>query len=519
MFMTIFNVTTSGNEILITDGSINLKNIDMPLFDGTLNTTQWINDIFFRLYQRTGSGVGSYSFSSVNWATLNNHDIGMMLATIFPNLYNNPNITAIQTEYPEFTPLFARLNGQPIGSGSAYNFANTFDQTAFGTPANLSNSTTCILTHFGIGNVLDDYIPTGGASAGKYGIHLTSYDPTDTLTRDESFYTGALADVGVQYIIYSNLLFDAFSNYGNVPGGIQPFQMLAMWPPISRLLKTVEPTKNPVLYLNALIDTMWLQRGTSTYFNRTSRLNTTYGATGNYLLSVFNYNPSAPSGESWDIPVFPLFSSLFEHEIVTIDLRNKLPLGVTSAVDNNIAIQYNGGIAQNLSAQYEYTGNLALNNKKVFRRLIMLYIAAIEYDVDNASTLGQDFIDATEAKITELHGITPSTFYQQAASLLNDGEYAYFFKFASQVAFTPTGGSLTNVFAYFVNPYITWGANVLALPVAFNFKRNYVAAQTALFSNCAILNTQITNALTTLGINNMTNGQMNAVQAYVYPPA
>ena len=516
--MAIFNVTTVNNTITISDGTPSLKNVAMPLLDGTLSTTEWVNDIFFTLYQRTGISAGAFSFTPVNWATLTTHDVGMLLATIFPNLYSNVNAAAIETEHPEFTPLFARLNGDPIGTGSAYNFASSFDESAFGTPASNSNSIPCILTHFGIGTILNGYIPVGGGAAGTYGVHLTGYDPTDTGTRNDSFYTGTLANVGVQYIVYSNLLTNAFSSYGSIPGGIQPFQFLAMWPPIARLLKTLEPTRNPALYLNSLLDTMWLRRGVPAYFNRAARLNSTYGATGNYLLSVFNYNPSAPAGESWDIPVFPMFSSLFEHEIINIDMRVKLPGLVSSPISTAIGIQYNGGIAQVVPPNYDLVGNLARGSKKVYRRLIMMYTAAVEYDIDNLSTLGQTFIDTTEAVITGLHGITPAVFYQEAAALLEDGEYAYFFKFTSEVAFTPTGGAATTIFNHFVNPYITWGANVIALPTAFNFKRNYATAQAALFTNCPILNTAINDALTALNISDMSAGQQTAVQAYAYPP-
>lgn len=284
--MAIFNVSVSGNEIIITEGTIALKNTPMPLLDGSPATTEWVNDIFFRIYVRTGTSAGAFSFNPVNWTSLNTHDIGMLLATIFPNLYSNANAAAIEAEYPEFTPLFARLNGDPIGAGSAYNFANTFDETAFGSPASNSNAIPCVLTHFGIGTLLNGYVPVGAGAAGTFGVHLTSYDPTDAATVNDSLYTGILANVGVQYIVYSNLLLDAFSNYGTVPGGIQPFQFLAMWPPVARLIQSIEPTRNPVMYLNTLLDTMWLRRGTPAYFNRAARLNNLYGATGNYLLSV-----------------------------------------------------------------------------------------------------------------------------------------------------------------------------------------------------------------------------------------
>jgi hypothetical protein len=516
--MAAFTVTTNTNTITISEGDISLKNTNMPILDGNYSTTQWIEDIYFKLYLRSGSTPGTYAFAPVNWQTLTSHDIGMVLATLFPNLYNNPNAGTLQTEYPEFTPLFARLNGSPLGSGSAYNFANTFDQTAFGTPADTNNTTTCILTQFGIGNLLDDHIPVGGAAAGSYGIHITAIDPTNPAVRNTSFYTGTNAAVSVQYIVHSNLLSTAFSTYGENQGGIQPFQFLAMWIPISRLLKTLEPTKNPVLYLNTLLDTMWLRRGLTNYFNRSARLDNTYGATGNYLLSIFNFNPSAPSGESWSVPVFPLFSSLFEHEIVNKDIYVKLPLGVASAIDVALGIQYNAGVTVASGPIYTLTGNIAANNKKVYRRLIMLYTACAEYDLDNPGGLGQAFIDATETLIVAQTGLTLSQFYQSGASLLSSGEYAYFFKFTSEVAFTPTGGSATTIFGHFVNPYISWGANVLALVDTFNFKRNFTTAQTALYTNCPVLDTAINAALTAFNIPNMNAGQQAQIIAYQYTP-
>jgi hypothetical protein len=216
--------------------------------------------------------------------------------------------------------------------------------------------------------------------------------------------------------------------------------------------------------------------------------------------------------------VFPLFSSLFEHEIVNKDIYVKLPLGVASAIDVALGIQYNAGVTVASGPIYTLTGNIAANNKKVYRRLIMLYTACAEYDLDNPGGLGQAFIDATETLIVAQTGLTLSQFYQSGASLLSSGEYAYFFKFTSEVAFTPTGGSATTIFGHFVNPYISWGANVLALVDTFNFKRNFTTAQTALYTNCPVLDTAINAALTAFNIPNMNAGQQAQIIAYQYTP-
>jgi hypothetical protein len=521
--MTAFNVTQSGNTITISNGIAGLKNVNMPgIGSGVPNNVQWKEDIFFQFWDKFGGMTYFYSQKDLSTYTFTAHDIGMMLAMLFPNFYNNANANTIQTDYPEFGPLFARLNGADITISPSYAFSTTFDDTVYtpsgGGAANKDNAKGYVFQHYGLCGTTNSNM-SSFANASLTGVHLTSNDPAFPAERLNGYYDATNSGLTQAIVIYTNLFTTAFSNNGM----IHPFQFLAIWPLLARISKTDDPTRNPIAFMGTSMDTLWMKRGSSNFFNRGARKNTTYGCFGNYLLSIFNYNPLGLTN-SWDIPIVPVFANLFEYANAKIKMNayfNSFPAS-PKANDQAIAALWDSGYLS--GPPKNFSGNIKPDNEKVFRRLMMLYCAALERD----NTFGENFITNTENQIKALYPIYAadiSLFYQSGASLLSNGEYAYMWKYASTVAYTPSGGALTNVFAYFIAPYIpSWSANVLALPNVLALSSNYIDGQNALFSGSTILNTAISTVVGGLAIGAGTNisdmdaTQMNNITNYSYTP-
>ncbi len=517
--MAAFNITTVGGTITITEGdpiNIPLKNVNMPLINSVSGTTQWKEDIFFKVYDRTGAPPYIYDEVQFDLIGINftAHDLGMMLAMLFPNLYNNTYANTIQTDYPEFGPLFSRLNGTDILAFPSYEFSTNFDDSAYdnGTTISLNNASGCVLTHFGIGTqVLNAECASLCNGSALIAVHVTGIDPANPFTIEDTFYGATPSNVATTYVVYTNLFTTAFSNYISPKTPmIHPFQFLAVWPIFARFLRFFYPTLKPTCFSNWLFDTFWLQRGESTYFDRTLRLDTIYGAFGNYLLSVFNYNPLG-GVYAWDIPVLPVFSSLTEYSVTKILIDNYANTSPTtpSANDPELSVLWNGGF-DGLSPTTSLSGNIVSGEKKVFRRLIIAYCAALSH----STVFGNAFITNTESAILAKYpSLTLPQFYQSGASQLNNGEYAHMWKYASQIAY---GGS--NVFSVFVNPYISWGANVTNLPHVLALNKNFRHGQNQLFLN-TVLNTQLVTTISTnLGLSDMTGQDKQNVEDYVYPP-
>ncbi len=521
--MTAFNFTQSGNSITISNGIAGLKDVDMPgIGVGVPNNVQWKEDIFFQFWDKFGGMTYFYSQKDLSTYTFTSHDIGMMLAILFPNLYNNANASTIQNDYPEFGPLFARLNGTDITISPSYALSTTFDDIVYtpsgGGATNKDNAKGYVFQHFGLCGITNSNM-SSFANNSLTGVHLTSYDPSFPAERQNSYYDATNSGLTQGIVVYTNLFTTAFSNNGM----IHPFQFLAIWPLLARISKTDDPTRNPIAFIGTAMDTMWMKRGSSNFFNRGARQNTTYGCFGNYLLSIFNYNPLGLTN-SWDIPVVPVFGNIFEYASAKVKMNtyfNSSPI-TPKANDQAIAALWDNGYSGSSPNKNLY-GNIKPNNKKVFRRLIMLYCAALERD----NTFGQNFITNTETEIKNAYPIYVadiSLFYQSGASLLSSGEYAYMWKYATTVAYTPAGGGLTNVFAYFVAPYISWSANVLALPNILALGSNYINGQNALFSGSTILNSAISTVVNGLAIGAGTNisdmdaSQMTNITNYSYTP-
>ncbi len=524
--MTAFNINIVGNTITISDGIAGLKNVNVPIIGGAGGNAQWNNDIFFSFYTRNFMG-GQYTYSTyaIDGYTFNAHDIGMMLAMLFPNFYNNANANTIQADYPEFGSLFARLNGTDITIAPSYEFALDFDDTVYtpsgGGSIDKNNAIGCAFIHFGVGAAssnLNNEI--GNFCTSTYGVHLTSANPTIALERQNDGYYDCTQGASVQqpiYIVYTNLFSNAFSNGGM----IHPFQFLSIWPIMARKLKSDNPTKNPIAFIDTLFDTSWLRRGVSTYFDRTARKDTTYGCFGNYFMSIFNYNPLGLAN-SWDIPIVPIFMNFPEYVAIKRrinTLSNDSNVSTTwGTMDNLYSSGYQGGLLVP-PFNYIYTGNVKANDRKVFRRLIMYYCAAIERGIAEANTFGTTFVDNTEnAILTYNPTLTLNQFYSSGASLLDSGEYAHFFKYAISVPYTPSGGALTNVFEHFVAPYISWAQNVRDLATTLPLTKNFQHGQVQTFGASTIANTGLNTIKTNWGITNMSNAERQDVENYVYTP-
>lgn len=517
--MAAFSVSVVGGTITISEGdpiNIPLKNVNMPLIDNVVGTTQWKENIFFKVYDRTGASPYIYDEVQFDLIGINftAHDFGMMLAMLLPNLYNNVHANTLQTQYPEFGPLFSRLNGTDILTAPSYEFSANFDDSAYdnGTTISLNNASGCVFTHFGIGTqVLNTQCSSLCNGSALIAVHVTGIDPANPFTIEDTFYGATPSNVATTYVVYTNLFTTAFSNYIDPKNPmIHPFQFLAIWPIFARFLKHFYPTLNPTCFTNWLFDTFWLQRGQSTYFDRTLRLDTTYGAFGNYLLSVFNYNPLG-GVNAWNIPVLPVFGSTPEYAVTKILIDNyaNTSPATPSANDPDLSVLWNGGF-DGLSPTTSLSGNIVSGEKKVFRRLIIAYCAALSH----STIFGNAFITNTEnAILAKYPSLTLPQFYQSGASQLANGEYAHMWKYASQIAY---GGS--NVFSVFVNPYISWGASVTALPNVLSLEKNFRHGQNQIFLN-TVLNTQLTTTInTTLGLGEMNGSEKRNVEDYVYTP-
>jgi hypothetical protein len=289
--MATFNVSVSTNTITISDGTPSLKNVSMPVLGEAGGTAQWTNDIFFTVYQRFGGAT--YFYSPYNLpalgsgsSDLNPHDVGMMLATLFPNFYNNANASTIQTEYPEFGPSFARLNGTDITVSPSYNLTAAFNDDAYtigGTTA-IGNTVPWIFTQFGIGDKgFANTIANNLAGTPSYAVCLTDVNPAGTTSEKQTAFFDAVGSGASNiFVVYTNIFTTAFTN-GQM---LHPYQFLAIWPVLARITVNTNPGKNPIAFLNTLFDTMWMRRGKSVYFDRDARRGTTYGCFGNYLLST-----------------------------------------------------------------------------------------------------------------------------------------------------------------------------------------------------------------------------------------
>jgi hypothetical protein len=99
-------------------------------------------------------------------------------------------------------------------------------------------------------------------------------------------------------------------------------------------------------------------------------------------------------------------------------------------------------------------GNLTLNDGKSYVRVIMYYAALAQIYGSSAVT----YVGQTQTNIQNSLGVSAATFYQAGANALSTGEYGHFFRFAQTVSY-----STSNIFATFVQPYLSWQGTVSSL--------------------------------------------------------
>jgi hypothetical protein len=291
---------------------------------------------------------------------------------------------------------------------------------------------------------LADSLRTGDTLIGTVykEVHVTDIDPLAdaatnpakyrylSSTRQNPYVTAGNRTQGM--IIYTNLWDDAFS----ASGMTHYAQFLAIVPVVAKILYVITASAgyNPVVYLNALLDSTMLQKGAG-YYNRATRVDATKGWFGNNLFSFFN----EVAGATLVAPFMGFSEYLAMKNMVYYQLPTSLPLA------NSVPCIWTGPNA---------AGNLTLNDGKSYVRVIMYYAALAQIYGSSAVT----YVGQTQTNIQNSLGVSAATFYQAGANALSTGEYGHFFRFAQTVSY-----STSNIFATFVQPYLSWQGTVSSL--------------------------------------------------------
>lgn len=500
----VFTTTITGNEIQIapTPGSI-MEGASAPRLGYTTEfgaTATWQNPIWFRFYEPIAASeipLGTLrTFQTIDIETIfggsiQGIDIDAMLVILFMNYYPNPTIrAALEAVDPYFTPMFQRLAGETPTSAWSTTFPviNT---------SGIDRKSIALFQDFGVGYTLANPLDNGSdTSIGTMfkEVHVTQIDPLADATLFPAKYRyltstkqNIYATVGNRtqgMIIHTNLWTDAFS----APGMTNYFQFLAMAPILSRILYDIDASGalNPMAYVNSLLDATMLQKGAG-YFNRSSRVNTNFGWFGNSIVGFLNDISGCPT-----IVPFIGFSEF-------LAIKNMIYTQNTSALPfaNTIPCIWTG---------VNQASNFTRNDGKAYVRLIMYYAALIQR---YGNLGGSNFISQTQTNLQNALGITPATYYQEGANALTPGEYGHFFRFAQTVSYG--GGS--NIFATFVQPYLSWQANVSGLQLVALDKVSTTTRDTFL---SPIVN--IATYYSTFGYSpSMTAGEETNLTNYTYP--
>jgi hypothetical protein len=229
-----------------------------------------------------------------------------------------------------------------------------------------------------------------------------------------------------------------------------------------------------------------LQKGAG-YFNRSSRVDTNYGWFGNSIMSFFNELGGAPV----ITPLIGFSEFLAIKNMVNTYLTQALPF------TNDIPCIWTG---------INQAANFTRGDAKAYVRLIMYYAALIQR---YGNLGGSNYINQTQTNLQNALGITPATYYQEGANALAVGEYGHFFRFAQTVIYG--GGS--NIFATFVQPYLSWQASVSGLQLVALDKVSATTRDT--FLNPIV---NIASYYGAIGYSaNMTAGEETNLTNYTYP--
>jgi hypothetical protein len=446
----VFTTTISTNEIKIepTGGSI-MQNASAPRLGYTSAfgaSAAWQNPIWFRFYEPIAVSeipLGTLrTFQAIDVETkfglhIVQSDVDAMLAILFANYYTDPTTrAALEAVDSTFTPIFQRLAGETPSTA----WSTTFP--TIGSSPNLKS--VALFEDFGVGYTLADSLRTGDTLIGTVykEVHVTDIDPLAdaatnpakyrylSSTRQNPYVTAGNRTQGM--IIYTNLWDDAFS----ASGMTHYAQFLAIVPVVAKILYVITASAgyNPVVYLNALLDSTMLQKGAG-YYNRATRVDATKGWFGNNLFSFFN----EVAGATLVAPFMGFSEYLAMKNMVYYQLPTSLPLA------NSVPCIWTGPNA---------AGNLTLNDGKSYVRVIMYYAALAQIYGSSAVT----YVGQTQTNIQNSLGVSAATFYQAGANALSTGEYGHFFRFAQTVSY-----STSNIFATFVQPYLSWQGTVSSL--------------------------------------------------------
>jgi hypothetical protein len=450
----VFTTTITGNEIMVspTVGSV-MDGASAPRLGYTTEfgtNASWVNPIWFRFCEpiaATEIPLGTLrTFQTIDienifGGSIQSADIDAMLVILFLNYYTNPTIrTALEAVDPYFVPMFQRLAGEVPSTA----WSTTFP--TIGTSGGDKKSI-ALFQDFGAGYTLANPLDNGSdITIGTIfkEVHVTEIDPLADAnlfpakyrylsSTKQNVYT-SVGNKTQGMIIHTNLWTDAFS-----PGGMMHyFQFLAMAPILSRILYDIDTsvTYNPMAYVNTLLDSTMLQKGAG-YFNRSARVNTNFGWFGNSITGFLNDVSGCPT----IMPFIGFSEFLAIKNMINIQGTTSLPF------TNDIPCIWSG---------VNQASNFTRNDGKAYVRLMMYYAALIQR---YGNLGGTNYISQTETNLQSALGITPATYYQEGANALAVGEYGHFFRFAQTVSYG--GGS--NIFATFVQPYLSWQASVSSL--------------------------------------------------------
>jgi hypothetical protein len=383
--MPVLSVTNPNNyEILVSNADSSLVNVttnklgsSQKTFTG--NTFSFQNAVSFKFYQQTVSG-GSTSYSTVDVSSVSQTAIDRFLTYLFLCYYNNSTLIGELNNVAD--DLVERLQGGAISNNFATSLTNL--------PAASSNPTYVEFIHMGLNSWYGSTYINGGNSTAQtiaqmYGtragqVHVTGTDPTsgslNTLYDNADTSCWKNFDFNAnKYIVYTNLFNGAFS----VNSASHWAQYLCLWPIFADLLSA------DYACIFTDLDSAFLKEGLG-FFDRSTRVDTTYGWSGNYILSQFN---------EWSIPVVCPTWSLSRVAMAYAEepINNNLP--TVSADDDDIYYRWIGPNAE---------GNIASNFEKVSRSLLPLYWAS-------DSSGNSNFRTNTNTAIVNEHGGTVDSFF------------------------------------------------------------------------------------------------------------
>lgn len=436
------NITVSNpasNEIVVSSsylesqGSVN--RLGPSQIAHTSATNAMVDDIFFKFYRCDDSGVTkSYSALDISSSIADSTIESRFLTMLFTQYYgNNTIVTDIGGSFPDIAE---RLNGVETPTT---NLASSLTM-----PASSSNFVEFV--GMGVGSWLGaNYIngnsigrPTSvwGTRVGQ--VHITSVDP---LNSPNALYDNT--DSGCWnfdsfncdgIIVYTNLFSGAFSAQGLSCWS----QMLCVWPILADTLNA-----GFACVFNTL-DQSFLSSGLE-YFDRSGRVGTYYGWSGNYLQSIFN---------DWGIPVVSPIWSLSELSIAAYLTYG----GLGGSTANNY------GDITNQAKQFRFVGPTSVNNvnavnEKSARSLFPL-LWANECRRGNSNTT-TSIIPSFETRVTSTLGYASVSSYFATSLDISEGYNSHIYKYILNNSFTSTP---TSTRSYINTTSIPWSNKLSSQP-------------------------------------------------------